>query len=155
MNEPSQVDKTFNIIMKKMVDTGQAPHYTEIASEMNVSMEEGRKALHVLFHLEFPPGCIQIPSTFARFLRSITFPPSTVSLLIVSKSGSVNEDSSRWRFSRLFPGKTVQVDAPCLDCGTPIRVEMKDGVFQNTEPDGLVGYTSVPFRDWFNKLPFA
>lgn len=44
---------------------------------------------------------------------------------------------------------------PCLDCGTPIRVEMKDGVVQKAEPEGLMGYVSVPFRDWFNDLPYA
>jgi len=25
---------------------------------------------------------------------------------------------------------------------------MKDGVIETTEPEGLVGYTSVPFREW-------
>jgi hypothetical protein len=45
----SVLDKTFNIIMKGMVQSGQAPHYTEIAAELEVSMEEGRRALHDLF----------------------------------------------------------------------------------------------------------
>jgi hypothetical protein len=49
MSELSLLDKTFNIIMKRMVETGQAPHYTEIAAELGISMEEGRKALHDLF----------------------------------------------------------------------------------------------------------
>jgi hypothetical protein len=31
-----------------MVETGQAPHYTEIASALGVSMEEGRRALYAL-----------------------------------------------------------------------------------------------------------
>jgi len=57
--------------------------------------------------------------------------------------------------SWLFPGKTIQVDAPCLDCGSPIRVKMKDGVVQNAEPEGIMGYTSVPFRDWFKDLPYS
>ena len=49
MSEFARLDKTFHIIMKRMVETGQAPHYTEIAKELGVSMEEGRKALHDLF----------------------------------------------------------------------------------------------------------
>jgi hypothetical protein len=48
-SEDMLLDKTFNIIMKRMVQSGQAPHYTEIATELGVSMEEGRKALHALF----------------------------------------------------------------------------------------------------------
>jgi hypothetical protein len=54
MNEQSQLDKTFNIIMKTMVETGQAPHYTELAKELGVSMEDGRKALNDLFAAGIP-----------------------------------------------------------------------------------------------------
>ncbi len=54
MSEPSQLDKVFQIIMNHMVETGQAPHYTEIASDLGVSPEEGRKALHELFSPGFP-----------------------------------------------------------------------------------------------------
>ena len=49
MSEPTKLDKTFNIIMRRMVETGQAPHYTEIAKELGGTVEEGRKALHDLF----------------------------------------------------------------------------------------------------------
>ena len=54
MSEVTQLDKTFHIIMKRMVETGQAPHYTEIAAELGVSPEEGRKALHDLFSSGIP-----------------------------------------------------------------------------------------------------
>jgi len=32
---------------------------------------------------------------------------------------------------------------------------MKDGQIEKTEPEGLVGYTSVPFREWFKDLPYS
>ena len=54
MNESSQLERTFQIILKRMMETGQAPHYTEIASELNVPVEEGRQALHALFSPGFP-----------------------------------------------------------------------------------------------------
>ena len=54
MADQSTLDKTFHIIMKRMVETGQAPHYTEIAKELGVSMEEGRQALHDLFKAGIP-----------------------------------------------------------------------------------------------------
>jgi len=54
MNEHTQLDKTFHTIMKCMVETGQAPHYTEIATALGVSPEEGRKALHDLFEAGIP-----------------------------------------------------------------------------------------------------
>ena len=64
------LDRTFHFIIKRMVQSGQAPHYTEIASELKVSMEEGRKILRELFAAGVPgwlfPGTDYITS-FAPF----------------------------------------------------------------------------------------
>ena len=49
MSAPGQLDKAFQIIMNRMMATGQAPHYTEIAAELGLSPAEGRAALHKLF----------------------------------------------------------------------------------------------------------
>lgn len=54
MSEQSPMDKVFNIIMQRMMENGQAPHYTEIADAMDVPVEEGRKMLHELFSPGFP-----------------------------------------------------------------------------------------------------
>ncbi|MCP4756852.1 MAG: hypothetical protein GY866_38810 [Proteobacteria bacterium] len=54
MSDTEVLDKTHHIILKRMVDTGQAPHYTEIAAELGVSPEEGRKTLHDLFGTGVP-----------------------------------------------------------------------------------------------------
>jgi len=49
MSDTKMLDKTFHFILKRMVDTGQAPHYTEIAAELGVSPEDGRQTMHALF----------------------------------------------------------------------------------------------------------
>ena len=49
MTEQKVLDRTYNIILNRLVETGQAPHYTEIATELGIPMEEGRKALLELF----------------------------------------------------------------------------------------------------------
>jgi hypothetical protein len=54
MDKPTVLGQTFHLIMKRMVETGQAPHYTEIAKELGVSMEDGRKVLHELFSQKIP-----------------------------------------------------------------------------------------------------
>ena len=54
MSNPTVLDKTFHVIMKRMVETGQAPFYTELASTLGVSAEEGRKILHDLFSSGIP-----------------------------------------------------------------------------------------------------
>jgi hypothetical protein len=54
MSNPTVLDKTFYVIMKRMVETGQAPFYTELAAALGVSVEEGRKILHDLFSSGIP-----------------------------------------------------------------------------------------------------
>lgn len=54
MTDQAILDETFHFIMVKMIETGQAPYYTEIAYELGVSMEEGRQALHNLFSGRVP-----------------------------------------------------------------------------------------------------
>ena len=70
MAEPGLLDRTFSVIMKRMVDTGQAPHYTEIAAELGVSPKEGREALHKLFSTRGFPGWLY-PTTDSI----VSFPP--------------------------------------------------------------------------------
>jgi hypothetical protein len=67
MNEPSQLDKVFQIIMKSMLETGQAPHYTEVASELDVPVEEGRNAVHALFSPGFPAWLLPNTDYIASF----------------------------------------------------------------------------------------
>ncbi len=70
MSEPAILDKTYHFILRRMIETGGAPHYTEIAAELGASPEEGRKTLHELFSLRIPawlfPGADSIVS-FAPF----------------------------------------------------------------------------------------
>ncbi len=54
MSDSYRLDRVFQVIMQRMMETGQAPHYTEIASEIDVPVEEGRKALHELYSPGFP-----------------------------------------------------------------------------------------------------
>ncbi len=56
MAEPTLLDRTFSIIMQGFVETGQAPHYTEIAAGLGVSPREGRQALRKLFAVRAIPG---------------------------------------------------------------------------------------------------
>jgi hypothetical protein len=47
----------------------------------------------------------------------------------------------RW----LFPGREVQVDTRCPDCGEPIRVRTRDEEILEVEPESTVGYMPSPF----------
>ncbi len=55
----------------------------------------------------------------------------------------------------LFPGKVVSIDAPCLDCGEPLHVEILDGEIRKADPADIHFYVDLPIKKWFGNLPFA
>ena len=54
MAELVLLDKAFSNIMMRLVETGQAPHYTELASDLGLSVEQGRQTLHNLIATGIP-----------------------------------------------------------------------------------------------------
>jgi hypothetical protein len=71
MADPAVLDRAFQIIMQRLVDTGQAPHYTELAAALGCgTVDEGRQTLHDLMGTGIPcwlhPGTDYIAS-FAPF----------------------------------------------------------------------------------------
>ncbi|PCI12851.1 MAG: hypothetical protein COB68_14505 [SAR202 cluster bacterium] len=43
----------------------------------------------------------------------------------------------------LFPGKTVSIDCPCLDCNESISIQMRDGQVLSAEPSTIVGHRNL------------
>ena len=54
MADLQTLDRGFLVIMRRLVDTGIAPHYTEMAAEMGVPPEEGRTILHEIIDTGYP-----------------------------------------------------------------------------------------------------
>lgn len=46
MSDLETLDKTYHFIMQSFVETGRAPHFTELAAELDVPIEQGRLLLH-------------------------------------------------------------------------------------------------------------
>jgi hypothetical protein len=54
MAEAELLDRAHAAIMRRFIATGQAPHYTELARELGLSMEEGRRLLPELMAAGIP-----------------------------------------------------------------------------------------------------
>ena len=54
MSSPSLLDKVYHAILTRMVKSGQAPHFTELAGELKIPVEEARQALHDLASAGIP-----------------------------------------------------------------------------------------------------
>ena len=54
MADSKMMDRTFHFILTTMVESGVAPHHTEIAKAFSVPPEEGKKLLHELMGTGIP-----------------------------------------------------------------------------------------------------
>ncbi|PKB80726.1 MAG: hypothetical protein BZY88_08130 [SAR202 cluster bacterium Io17-Chloro-G9] len=70
MAEQAMLDRAHYAIMQRIIKTGQALHYTELAAELGLAVEEGRLLLHDLMNTGIPcwlhPGTDYVVS-FAPF----------------------------------------------------------------------------------------
>ena len=48
MAEPATLDAAFHFVITRMVDTGEAPHYSELARYLSLSIDDGRELIHDL-----------------------------------------------------------------------------------------------------------
>jgi hypothetical protein len=62
MSSPTLLDRVYHAILTRMVQSGQAPHYTELAAELKIPVEEAREALHGLMSAGVP-GIWLFPDT--------------------------------------------------------------------------------------------
>jgi alkylmercury lyase-like protein len=151
----TQLDRTHHFILETFVERGYAPHYTEIARRFGVAPEEGKRLLHELMDSGLPmwvhPGTDLIASV-APFSNL----PTQYRITVDGRPGWFGQCgfaslAATW----VFPGKTVQIDSPCLDCGEPLRIVVRDGIIERLEPEGIAGYVDVPFGRWSKDWPFT
>ena len=145
MNDPAALDRAFQFIMRHLVETGRAPHYTELAGGLGASVEAGRRTLHAVIDA-FVPGWLYPETDYIA-----SFPP--FNNLPTQYRISVR-DQQKWfaqcgfealAVTWLFPGEVVRIDAPCLDCNEPLVVEMQDGRFLTVNPPSMLGHLNHPW----------
>jgi hypothetical protein len=155
MATPTLLDNTYHVIVQRMVQTGVAPHYTDIAAELNLPVEDARKALHELMSIGIPGIWLAADTDYIGSFA----PFSNLSTQYRLSVDGEQKWFGQWGFeslavSWLFPGKVVRIDAPCLDCGEPVSVEMKDGKILKAEPEGIAGYVALPSAKWLERIAY-
>ncbi len=155
MAAATQLDRTHHFILETFVERGYAPHYTEIARRFGVPPEEGKKLLHDLMNTGLPlwvyPGTDLIAS-FAPFNNL----PTQYRVTVDARQAWFGQCGfESLALCWMFPGKSVQIDSPCLDCGEPLRIVVRDGIIESRDPDGIVCYVDIPVSQWSKDWPFT
>ena len=149
MTAKTHLDET-HFILETFVERGCAPHFTEIARHFGVPPEEGKALLRDLIGMGLPmwlhPGTDLIASV-APFNNV----PNGYRVSVDGRPGWFGQCGfESLALCWVFPGKEVQIEAPCLDCGEPLQVVVRDGTIASRQPEGIVGYSNLPIAQWSN-----
>jgi hypothetical protein len=154
MADPQRMDEMFHRIMRGLVDRGHAPHYAELARAMGDTVEDGRRLLLDVMQA-YPIGWLHPETDYVASFPPLNSLPTQYRITV----GGVQKWFAQCGFEAtsvtwLFPGTTVRVDAPCLDCGDPVRVEMRDGRLVAADPPGVVGHLNWGFGPSRGRPPY-
>jgi hypothetical protein len=154
MADPVLMDRMFQRIMRALVETGSAPHYAELARALALPVEEGRRLLHDVMQA-YPIGWLHPETDYIASFPPLNNLPTQYRVTVRGAQQwfaqcGFEATSVTW----LFPGETVRIDAPCLDCGDPITIEMRDGRIVWVDPPGVVGHLNYGFGPSRGRPPF-
>ena len=145
MDDSGLMDRMFQRIMRGLIDTGRAPHYGELAGGLGLGVEDARRLLHEVMRA-YPIGWLHPETDYIASFPPLNSLPTQYRVTVRgeqrwSAQCGFEATSVTW----LFPGETVRIDAPCLDCGDAVTLEMRDGRIVRVDPPGVVGHLNWGF----------
>ncbi len=141
MAELELMDRGYATIMRRVVNTGEAPHFTELAKELDIEIDAARQLVHD--PVASTPGWTHPGTDYLASFPPFNLQPTQYRVTIDGEQRwyaqcGFEATAIRW----LVPGGKVRIDAPCLCCGEPIVVELQDEEVQLVDPPEAVGYTA-------------
>ena len=154
MADPRLLDQMFTRLMHGLVDSGRAPHYAELAAPLGLTVEDSRRLLLDVMQA-YPIGWLHPETDYIASFPPLNNLPTQYRVSVGGEQKwfaqcGFEATSVTW----LFPGATVRVQAPCLDCGEPVLIEMRDGRLVTVDPPSVVGHLNWGFGPSRGKPPF-
>src|SRR6267143_2671772 len=145
LTDGGMIDRMWSCITRTLIDTGLPPHYAELARALGVRPAESRRILHAVFEA-YPIGWLHPETDYIASFPPLNGLPTQYRVTVRGEQKwfaqcGFEATSVTW----LFPGETVRIDAPCLDCGDPVTVEMRDGRIAWLDPPEIVGHLNYGF----------
>jgi hypothetical protein len=153
MSDLELLDRGYATILRQVIDNKAAPHYTELAAQLDISIDAAKDLTHELMGMT--PGWVHPGTDYIASFPPFNLQPTQYKVTIDGEAGwyaqcGFEALAIRW----LVPGQEVCIEAPCLCCGEPVTVTMQDDDYA-VDPSEAVGYTisqvggdaaSRPFR---------
>ena len=154
MADPGLMDRMFSRIMRALVETGRAPHHAELAGPLGLSVPASRQLLLDVMQA-YPIGWLHPETDYIASFPPLNNLPTQYRVTVRGQQQwfaqcGFEATSVTW----LFPGQLVRVQAPCLDCGEPLAIEMRDGRLLAIDPPSIVGHLNWGFGPSRGRPPF-
>jgi len=148
------LDRMFQHITRALIATGRPPHYAELAGALELTVEKSRQQLGALMQA-YPIGWLHPETDYIASFPPLNGLPTQYRVSVRGEQKwfaqcAVEATSVTW----LFPGETVRIDAPCLDCGDSVSVEMRNGQITWADPAAVVGHLNWGFGPSRGRPPF-
>jgi hypothetical protein len=152
MSDLELLDRGYAAIMKHVVETKTAPHFTALAKQLDVSIGAAKELTHELVGMT--PGWTHPGTDYLSSFPPFNLQPTQYQVTIDGDAGwyaqcGFEALAIRW----LVPGRQVRIEAPCLCCGDPVVVTMQDDEY-DVDPVEAVGYTSSQVGGSADSRPF-
>jgi hypothetical protein len=154
MADPRLLDLMWSRIMRGLIESGRAPHYAELAPGLGLAVEDSRRLLGDLMQA-YPIGWLHPETDYVASFPPLNNLPTQYRVTVRGEQKwfaqcGFEATSVTW----LFPGTTVRIEAPCLDCGDPVRVDMLDGRLVTVDPPTVVGHLNYGFGPSRGRPPY-
>jgi hypothetical protein len=150
------VQEIYTTVLKHFIRTGRAPHFTELASNMNIDPDQARSLQHAAADAGVGSWFIKGADYVECWAPFSNVP--THHLIEVNGEQKwygqcgLEALATCW----MFPHKEVKVTSRCVHCSELVTVIMQDGEVLSCDPVTAVGHMNAPLSvaDWDTQASF-
>ncbi len=138
------VQRAYTTVLRHFIEHGRAPHYTELATALAVSADQGRELIRAAAEAD-RPSWLAADTDYVQAWAPFGNMPTQYRVSVDGRPNGyalcgLEALAIRW----MFPGREVRVDARCLDCAEPLSVTMRDDAV-SAEPSTVVFHSNNPW----------
>ncbi|MDX1690147.1 MAG: organomercurial lyase [Acidimicrobiia bacterium] len=148
---PDVVKTAYRETMRHFLETGRAPHFTELGRLLGLGMSEAREVQRAAAEAGIGSWMLEGTDFVECWAPFSNIPTHHRVSLDGVPMGFGQCGLEALAVTWIVPDAEVTIETSCLDCGEDVTVVQRDGEVLSVDPPGAVGHMNQPFanEDWF------